>query len=253
MGKDHSQKNLQNASFKNEDLADANLSGSDLRGADFTGSNLTGADLTNVRTGITTVNVVWLFLTTLAVSLLSGYFAMLSGRTVQQMLASEDANIRIAGIITVVIVILFIVYGWWKGGRNAFLHLLLPAALLAIVVAITAKVSGYGTGYGMLYLMLTLILIAIMFVVGTVARAAAGSLSNIVFLIVALSGGMFGRSVGGGIGTVVMAIACMQVSKRALSNVKGFEFLQRLASSVTRRFGTSFRNARLGNANYSHS
>jgi uncharacterized protein YjbI with pentapeptide repeats len=253
MEKDHSRKNLQNASFKNEDLSNVDLSGSDLRGADFSGSNLRNADLTNIRTGIATVNVAWLFLVTLAVSLLSGYFAMLSGRTVQQMLASEDVNIRIAGIVTIVIVILFIAYGWWKGGRNAFLHLLLPAVVLSIIIAITAKVSGYGTGYGMLYLMLSLFLIAVMFVVGTVARAAAGSLSNIIFLIVALSGGMFGRSVGGGIGTVIMAIACMQVSKRALSNVKGFEFLQKLAVSITRKFGTSFRNTKLQDANFSHS
>jgi hypothetical protein len=59
-----------------------------------------------------------------------------------------------------------------------------------------------------------------MFIVGTIARAAARTLSNILFMIVALSGGMFGKSVGGGIGTVAMAIACALMSKELLSGAK---------------------------------
>jgi uncharacterized protein YjbI with pentapeptide repeats len=48
-----------------------------------------------------------------------------------------------------------------------------------------------------------------------------------------------------------MAIACMQISKRALSGVSGFEFLRKVASSITTKFGTSFRKAKLTNANFS--
>lgn len=253
MKTDHSKRNLQKASFKNENLANVNFSGSDLRGADFTGSNLTNANFTSVRTGITPLNLTWLFIGSLVISLLSGYIAMLAGRTVQLMLASKDPNIRFAGIATCALSLIFIIYAWWKGGRNAFRHLLFPVLVLSVIIAIVAKISGLGTGYGMIYQVIALCLLGVMFVVGTICRAAAGSLSNILFLIVALSGGMFGRSVGGGIGTVIMAIACMQVSKRALSNVKGFEFLQKVASLVTRKFGTSFRNTKLEGANFSHS
>ena len=64
---------------------------------------------------------------------------------------------------------------------------------------------------------------------------------------------MFGKSVGGGIGTVLMALACMQISKRALDNVPGFEGLRKIAASITRRYGTSFRDAKLQGANFSHS
>ena len=56
-----------------------------------------------------------------------------------------------------------------------------------------------------------------MFIVGTLSRATAGTLAtNVLFIVVAMSGAMFGRSMGGGIGTVLIALACAAVSKQAL-------------------------------------
>jgi len=252
MAKDYSQKNLRNTSFKDEDLSYARFSESDLRGADFTGANLRGAIFTHVRTGITPLNTVLLFVLALAISLLSGYVAMLAGQTVQTMFKSSDSNVRLAGTVTCVITVLFIAYAWWKGG-NAITHLIIPAVLLAIVVGVVAYLSGLGTGMGMFYQVLALLLVTVMFVVGVVARTAAGAVSNILFIIVALSGGIFGRSAGGGIGTVVMAISCALISKRVLSGAKGFEGLKKIADFITRKFGTSFRNAKLTEANFSQS
>lgn len=251
---EYSNKNLQKAAFKDEDLSNTSFSGSDLRGADFSGSNLSGADLTNVRTGITSMAVVLLFFGALAVSLLSGYIAMLAGRTVQIMMASEDSKVRAAGIICSVIIVLFIIYSYFRGVDSAIKNLVAPVAVLAVLIAIIAKVSGLGTGNGMLYLVLALILVAIMFVVGTIARATAGTLSStILFVVVAIGGGMFGKSLGGGIGTVIMAISCAIISKKALSDAKGFDGLKRLATFITRRFGTSFRNSQLSATNFSQS
>ncbi len=249
---EYSNKDLQKASFTDEDLSGVDFSGSDLRGADFRGSNLSGADLTNVRTGIAPVSVVWLFLISLAISLLSGYIAMLTGQTIQMMLKSGDQLLGAAGIIAIAISVLFIAYAWVKGGGAAIRNLIIPACVVALIIGLVAYFTGVGTGKGMAYLILSNILLMIMFVIGTVARAAAGSLSNILFLIVALSGGMIGRSVGGGIGTVVMAIACMQISKRALNNAPGFEGLRKIAAFITGRYGTSFRDAKLQGANFSH-
>jgi pentapeptide repeat protein len=253
MAKDYSDKNLRNTIFKDEDLSYARFSDSDLRGVDFSGANLTGAIFTHVRTGITPLNTALLFTLALAVSLVSGYVAMLAGQTVQTMLKSHDANVRIAGIITSVITVLFIAYALWKGVNNAITHLIIPVVALGIVVGLIAYFSGLGTGLGMLYLVAALLLVAAMFVVGIIARTAAGAVSNILFVIVALSGGIFGRSVGGGIGTVIMAISCALISKRALSGAKGFEGLKKIANYITRRFGTSFRHSKLTEANFSQS
>ena len=250
---EHSNKDLQKASFSNEDLSGVNFSGSDLRGADFRGCNLAGADLTNVRTGITSLMLVWLFLLSLAASLLSGYIAMLTGQTIQKMLKSGDRLLGAAAMIALVMSLLFIAYAWAKGGGAAIRNLIIPASVVALIIGLVAYFTGWGTGEGMAYLVLVNILLVLMFIIGTVARAAAGSLSNILFLIVALSGGMFSKSVGGGLGTMIMAIACMQISKRALNNTPGFEGLRKIAASITRRYGTSFRDAELNGANFSNS
>jgi uncharacterized protein YjbI with pentapeptide repeats len=253
MAKDYSQKNLRNTSFYGEDLSYARFSDSDLRGANFSGANLTGAIFTHVKTGITPLNTVLLFALALAVSLLSGYVAMLAGQTVQIMLKSHDSNVRIAGIITGGITVLFIAYAFWRGATNAITHLIIPVVALGILVGVIAYFSGLGTGMGMLYLVAALLLVAAMFVVGIIARTAAGAVSNIIFIVVALSGGIFGRSVGGGIGTVVMAISCAVMSKKALSGAKGFVGLKKIADFITRKFGTSFRNSKLTEANFSQS
>lgn len=69
-------------SFKNEDHSNADFSGSDLRGADFSGANCAGANFTNVKPGLTTGTAILIFFAALIVSILSGYFAMLTGRTI---------------------------------------------------------------------------------------------------------------------------------------------------------------------------
>ena len=253
MTKQYSNKNLQKASFKNEDLSNASFADSDLRGADFSGANLTNANFTKVKTGIPLLNTGLLFLAALIASLLAGYIAMLTGRTVQGMLASTDQRVKYAAYLSIALDLLFIIYAWWKGVNSAIKNLVLPVVIYALLLGIVFNLSGLGTGKGMLYMILNIVLMVVMFIVGAMARSAAGSLSGIFFIIVALSGGMFGKSLGGGIGTVIMAVACAVISKKALSGAKGFDFLQKIALSITKKFGTSFRNTKLANADFSQS
>jgi uncharacterized protein YjbI with pentapeptide repeats len=249
----YSNENLQKASFKNKILPNANFSGSDLRGADFTGSDLSGADFSNVRTGMTTVNAIWLFIASLVVSLFAGYLATLVGRTLSKLLESNDSHIRIAGIVSIVLIVIFILYAIWKGGSKSIFLLIIPAVMLALVSAVVFYASGLGTGKNMLYIALSFFLLLIMFNIGTIARTAAGNLSNILFIIVALSGGIFSKTLGGGIGTLVMAISCAVISKRALAGAEGFSFLKKTALLLTSKLGTSFRDAQLAGANFSGS
>jgi len=250
---DHSNKNFRNASFRGQELSGTNFSGSDLRGADFSGSNLTGVDFTNVTTGITPANKSIIFVMALAISLLSGYVAMLAGRTIQFMLKSDDPHLGLAGMITLVLYIIFIAYAWARGGGAAVRNLILPTCAVALVIGLVAYFTGAGTGKGMVYLILCNILLMVMFLVGTIAVTLGAALSTILFLIVAASGLVFGRTLGGDIAPVIMAIACLLISRRALSAAKGFTILKRISSNVTRNFGTSFRKSNLASANFSNS
>src|SRR3954471_18736161 len=110
MPENYSNKNLQKVSFQNRDLVNATFKDSDLRGTDFSGADLTGVDFTNIKTGITPLNTALIFVSALIISLLSGYVAMLTGRTVQTMLASSDKNVRISGIVSLVVLLVFILY-----------------------------------------------------------------------------------------------------------------------------------------------
>ncbi len=248
--KDYSDRNLQSMSFENKDLRYSSFVNSDLRGADFTGANLSGVDFSLVKTGITPLNVVIIFIIALLISLGSGYVAMLGGLTVQKMLASNNEQVRVSGVLSIVITTLFLLYTSWKGGGNAIRNLIIPAIVLALFLSLTAYLSGFGTGMGMLYLVLAIVLIVIMFVAGTIARAVAGTVSNVLFLIVAFSGGLFGKSVGGDISTVILSVASAYISKKALSGADGYTFLRKITIFITRKFGTSFRNARMVNARF---
>lgn len=251
MSKDFSHKNLRNKMFLKEDLRNARFTNSDLRGADFSGADLTGADMSGIKTGITPLNTFFIFLVTLAVSFFSGYVAMLAGKTAQEMIRSADSRLKAAGVISLALIVLFIVLSWLRGVRNAIQKLFIPVCLIALTLSFVSYWTGVGTGMGMLYLILTCFLVAVMFIVGTVARAAAGTLSStFIFIIVALGGGMFGKSLGGGIGTVIMAISCAVISKKALRGAKGFESLRKIAYLITAKWGTSFRNSKLVNASF---
>jgi hypothetical protein len=250
---DHSNKNLQNASFQNQDLSKANFSGSDLRGANFTGSNLSGADFTNVVTGVTPGNKAIIFATALVISVLSGYVAMLAGRTIQFMLKSDDPHLGLAGMITLVLYIIFIAYAWARGGGAAISNLILPTLGIALIIGLVAYFTGVGTGMGMAYLIVCNILLMVMFFIGTIAVTLGGTLSSILFLIVAATGLAFGRTLGGDLAPVVMAVACLLISRRALSGAKGFAVLKRISFNVTRNFGTSFRKSNLSAADFSRS
>ena len=250
---DHSNKNFQNVSFKSQDLSNANFSGSDLRGADFTGSNLSGADFTNVTTGVTPANKTIIFVAALVISLLSGYVAMLAGRTIQFMLKSDDPHLGLAGMLTLVLYVVFIAYALFRGGGSAVKNLILPTCLVALVIGLVAYFTGAGTGMGMVYLILCNVLLMVMFVIGTIASTLGGSLSSILFLIVAASGAVFGKTLGGDLAPLIMAIASLVISRRALSGAKGFGVLRRISSNVTWNFGTSFRKTNLTGTNFSNS
>jgi len=189
----------------------------------------------------------------LIVSALSGYIAMLAGQTTQLMLVSDDRNVKISGILSVVIALLFIIYSFWKGGAKAIRQLVLPLLGVVIIIGAVGYFSGWGTGVGMFYMALSMIIITVMLIVGTIARTTAGTLSNLVFIVVALAGSMFSNSVGGGIGTMVLAISCGLISKKAFKDSEKFGLLAKVSNFITRKFGTSFRGSKLAGGNFSRS
>ncbi len=249
---DYSNQNLQGKSFRGADLQNINFSGADLRSTDFSNANLHGADLSKSKTGMMLRSKIVVFIIALVVSLFSGFIAMLAGTTVQSMLKSDIPNYHIAAWVTIAFFAIFIGVAIWKGVFKAVMGVYLIMLAVALGGGLFMHITGLGTGIGALYGFYALLLLAVMFVVGTISRATAGTLaSNILFLVVALGGGMFGKSIGGGIGTVAMALSCAYISKRALKDNSNFSLLQKSALIISTIFGTSFKNADLTNVNFS--
>jgi hypothetical protein len=248
---ENSLKNLQRKSFKGQNLADADFSGADLRGADFTGAVLTNANFSKCKTGLVPSSVVLIFIFSLIISLLSGYIAMLTGLTIQVMLNSPETET--AGYITIGLILLFILLAIWKGGKNTVISIAVTI-LAALVTGMIFFLSGAGTGMGSLYCTFALILFVFMVFAGTISRTTAGTLSSgIIFFAVAVGGSLFSKSVGGGLGTMVLAIACAVISKRILSGAADFSMIRKFALKTGSIFGTKFRNADLTGANFSES
>jgi hypothetical protein len=253
MSVDYSQKNLQGQRFKAKDLQGSDFSGADLRGADFSFADLKGACFSGAKQGIRTQSKIYLFLFALVLSLLSGYVAMLTGTTVQKMVRSDDWRLETSGYMLLAFFLVFTGVALWKGLTVAISRVMIALFAITILLGVTMYLSGVGNGMGALYSLFVLVLMTMMFVIGTVARTTIGTLgSNILFLTIALGGGMFGKSVGGGIGTVVMALACAVISKRALKD-KTDILLKGIALSISTWFGTSFAHADLSNADFSDS
>ena len=251
MRADFSGQNLQGKRFQKLHLENADFTGADLRGANFSFAHLQGALFVRAKTGITNSGKALLFVLSLVFSLLSGYIAMLAGSAGQVLLRSEDPMLRISGYITVAYFLFFTIVAVWKGLFRAINTLLVGMIAMAVAAGLFMYLSGLGTGQGAIYGTLALLLMALMFVVGTIARATVGTMgSNILFLIVALGGGIFAKSVGGGVATMIMAVACAVISKRALKE-GGHSVLKKIALRISSAFGTSFANADLTNADFS--
>jgi hypothetical protein len=246
-------KNLQHASFANEDLSHFHFSDSDLRGADFSSADLSGAVFTNVKIGIPPLYTALIFVVGLMIAVLCGYIVMIAGQNVQMMFSSTDPKIKAAGIVTMLLIALFIVMSTWRGLGNSIKDMVLPICAAACFIALSAYLAGKGTGMGMIYLAFTLLLIVLMFIVGTVGRVAVGVMSNALFIAVALAGALFSKSIGGGIGATIIGVSCAVISKRALSGAENFGVLKNVVTFIIARFGTSFKNSKLTSARFSHS
>jgi uncharacterized protein YjbI with pentapeptide repeats len=249
---DFSHNILINRKFTNQSLVNANFTNCDIRGADFSDCNLSGSDFSNVRAGISNRSKILLFTVSLILSLLAGYIAMLGSQQVQRMLEAEDQRLHYVGMIVSAIIFIYFGLLLWKGFGNSIKFFLLKILILTIVTSCVLFFSGIDKGQGAIAVIMVCTAATTLFFIGTFARAVAGALSfDLLFVIVAVSGSLFGKTLGGGIGTIILAILCAFISKKTLNGAKGLNDLRIITLKITNRFGTSFNDANLIDANFS--
>ena len=246
--------NLEGQTFNGQPLKGLTFKQCDLRSTNFTNANLEKAVFTECVFGISPFKRALLFIISILLSFGSGYIAMLSGTTLQSLLRSPDEYLKIAGYIIAGICIITIGTAIKMGLTKASLRIFIILLSIVIAFGLCASITNAGAaGVGAMYGIVVLLLLLVMFVVGSCGRAVAGTLgSTIIFIVVAMGGGMFGKSLGGGIGTVIMAISSAIISKKAIGS-KENSLLKSIALYMSTMFGTSFKGANLSGVTFSNS
>ena len=137
MPPDYSGQNLQGRSFKGQNLTGANFSQADIRGANFTNAILKDTDFTGAKAGLQRRWVIGLLIITLLLSALSGFLSILIGALITYIFDAKNSENFIAGIVSLVIVIVFCVVTIRKGlvaGAGALAVALAGAGALAVEI-----------------------------------------------------------------------------------------------------------------------
>jgi hypothetical protein len=242
---------LRGRSLVGAQLSAVSLAGSDLRGTDFSGADLHGADLSHARSGMSrswaAIVAAGAFVCSIGIGLAAGVCT----RYLHALHSSDERRLRVAAWFVTAMLLVFVVAGIVKGLAYAVRVVLPTSAAIAAVVAVAAIVTGVGTGKGALVALVFLAFVALVVALSVLVRAVAGTEGRVIFALVAITGGLAGAAVGGGLGSTAIAIGAMLMARRSAKLESAFPLLERTIAAIASRGGTSFRGATLANANLS--
>ena len=141
---------------------------------------------------------------------------------------------------------------FWQGLGTTIKSFVSKILFSSLLLGVLVIVTGVGSGAGAIGIIFGLVLLTIVTVSATVARACAGTMSNILFFLVAIGGLLAGRIFGAGLGATVIAICSVLISKRALSGDRRDDLILRVTLTISSYFGTTFRQANLTHANFTN-
>ncbi|PMB15545.1 pentapeptide repeat-containing protein [Fischerella thermalis] len=285
---DFSRQNLRGRSFRGQNLEGANFSGADIRGADFSKANLTEAKFTGAKAGLQNRWTISLLIFSLLLEAVSGFISAVSGAAIGLCLISGDLNYLFAGVVSLVVLAVFLIVAVDQNLVAAFRFLLMAGtiaiavavlgALTAVVVeeaavTVAAAVAVVGTGF----------LVTGVVVLGAVAVALSGLgtmigavLATVIVIVtlawlrvavvvkaVTATGAMILAGAAASAGTTVTLTATMAgvvaVAVTASSTYVGWcafvkgqkqAFVRNIAVAIATAFGTSFQRSNLTNADF---
>jgi len=179
----------------------------------------------------------------LAVGAASGW----AGATLRHLLSSPDSTQRVIGGIVTSYVVLLLAGSLQRGMRATERRMLPPILVLSALATVTGWLLG-GTGAAGVAMLALSLAIYVLVVLGTLARTLAGTFGQVLFVVVALSGALVGKLLGGGFPAAAIALGAMVLGRRSLSGDQRSPSVARVAVDLACAFGTSFRGADLRGA-----
>lgn len=238
-------------SFTGARLSCASLAGSDLRGSDFTAADLHGADLSNIRSGMSRVWTVVVVVGSLALSILLGIAVGFSAVYLRSMYENDDARYQMAALYVGASLAVLLVAGIWRGLGFAIKNVAPVTVSVVVAGGLIAVITGTGTGVAAIVALAFVVVAAAAVALCVVVRAVAGIAGNLMFALVAISGGLASGAVGGRFTGAAVAIGAMVMARRS-ATLESNPVMARVLAAIACRGGTRFRHANLAGANLEH-
>lgn len=124
-----------------------------------------------------------------------------------------------------ILVSLFIIVVIWQGWGIALKFVIGLSVALTLLVSSIVSLTRLGNGLGAALVLMTILLTLGAAIAGILARTAAGTLSNLTYVLVALAGTLVGHNAGGGLVTLAITVTTVVVSKQALARDRRQRFL----------------------------
>ncbi|MFB2836607.1 pentapeptide repeat-containing protein [Floridanema evergladense] len=273
MTNDFYRQNLRGRSFKRQDLRGANFSYADIRGSDFTQAILEGTNFSHTKAGLKlswliALQVVLLFLATLA-----GFISAYAGAFVGGILILD--NQPLAGLLFVASFTLILFLGFVSITILRGIGTALWLFAVTVVTSIAIFLAFPGADYSRANAILLAIVIAVNIsgvLVGAIAVAVSRILSKtwmLVFIGLATLGAAVLGTIAGSeeiirtpkfVTALVIAIPVtlalvslsLYIGWRAIVGDKKYKLIRNIAIVLCTYGGTSFRGANLTNADFSY-
>ncbi|MEM1394096.1 MAG: pentapeptide repeat-containing protein [Cyanobacteria bacterium P01_D01_bin.116] len=279
MAQEYCRAKLRGKSFKGQDLTGVDFSNSDIRGTDFTNAILRDTNFSHTKSGLQRRWAIIIILFTLLLSAISGLMSAVGGSLVGFILIDSARSNVYVGVASLIILSVYFLLSIRKGVLSACVFLAVTIAL-AIVAAVAwagfvaVMWSGFAatseaTEIAPIVAVVTMgtvavIVTAVGAVCVTIAAAITGAIAGIfaVMITVIIAGTIAGgvavyammvNPVAGivtGIVSLVLVIVSAFIGCSAISEDKKQNFVRKIAISLTTRYGTSFRNADLTDADF---
>ena len=279
MAQEYHRAKLRGKSFKGQDLTGVDFSNSDIRGTDFTNAILTGANFSHTKSGLQRRWAIIIILFTLVLSAISGLMSAVGGSLVGFILIESARSHLYTGVASLIILSVFFLLSIRKGVLSACVFLAVAIAL-AVVSAVAwagfvAVVwSGLATASEATEIApivavvatgtVAVIVTAVGAVFVTISAAITGAIAGIlaVMITVMVAGTVAGAvsvfammtnpvaGIVAGTVSVMLVILSAYIGCSAISEDKKQNFVRKIAISLTTRYGTSFRNADLTDADF---
>ena len=279
MAQEYHRAKLRGKSFKGQNLTGTDFSYSDIRGADFTNAILRDTNFSQTKSGLQRRWAIILIFFSLLLSAISGLMSAIGGSLVGFILIDSARDNVYVGVASLIVLSVFFLLSIRKGLLSACVFLAVAIAL-AIVAAVTwaGFVAVVWSGLAATSEATEIAPIVVVVMMGTVAvivtavgavsvtisaaitGAIAGILAVMITVIIAgtIAGGvsvyaMTVNPVAGivtGFVSVVLVIVSAYIGCSAVSEDKKQNFVRKIAISLTTRYGTSFRNADLTDADF---